>query len=452
MTDHGDEGGEERQSRMNTQNRSLSDIAERSQSGLPRRGMRTGSASRAQIAREAAPVYPSQKAPTRPLAQRPVLPEPFEAPERVADMPGEVSKRPQDTIARGTEIPEARAPETASVGRADRQAAIGHTSAPPTPSRGTRRGRLDPAPGIEGHSWPSGAEDAAGIAKAGPHDPDALTRLGTGADEDARRAPQGRTAADTPPSLVRALPPVSSAAATWAALRRVPLDPAHLDRHRMISARREDPSHAAFDVLRTRLVQALADNGWRRVAITSPTKNCGKSFVAANLALSLSRAETHRTLLLDMDLRNPSLARLLGVPSPGPIGDLLRGRTRPDLHMVRFDENALGVGPSLALGLNDQVERDAAELLQTSEAAEALARLDASLHPDVVLYDLPPALYHDDVLAFRGQYDGVLLVVGGGITKPDEVTEVSRRLADHTPLLGVVLNRAEGPSIRDYSY
>lgn len=402
MTEHGGERGEERQRRMNTQNRSLSDIAERSQSGLPRRGMRTGSASRAQPAREAAAVFPPQAAPSAPAARRPVLPEPFGATGPGSDMP-----------------------DMAQDHGAERNA-----TADPAPKRAD----------VAGVSAPATPPSEAGTPASRPEPRDAV--------------PQPRDPGRSLPAPATGRPEPSAPPAwdVWASLKRVPLDPVHLDRHRMISARREDPSHAAFDVLRTRLVQALVDNGWRKVAITSPTKNCGKSFIAANLALSLSRAETRRTLLLDMDLRNPSLAKLLGVRSPGPIGDLLRDRTRPDLHVVRFDENALGVGSSLALALNDRVERDAAELMQAPEAAAALARMDALLQPDVVLYDLPPALYHDDVLAFRGQYDAVLLVVGGGITKPDEVTEVSRRLSDHTPLLGVVLNRAEGPSIRDYSY
>lgn len=358
---------------MNTQNRSLSDIAERSQAGLPRRGMRTGRSTRTPVAREAAPAHsPGEAAPerTRP-SERPQLPEPWE-------------------------------------GHADEAAA----------------GEMREATG------PRLQDDTV-----------------EGAGTEARAPDYG---APVPAAAARA--PALSIPPAWDKLGEVPLDPYHLERHRMISAAREDPSHAAFDVLRTRLLQALADNGWRRVAITSPTKNCGKSFVAANLALSLSRAETARTLLLDVDLRNPSLAKLLGVRRPGALGDLLRGLVPPEHHIVRFGENPVGVGPNLGMGLNERVERGAGELLQSPEVAAVLAQLDEVLRPDVVLYDLPPALYHDDVLAFHRHYDGVLLVVGGGITKPDEISEVSRRLAQHTPLLGVVLNRAEGPSIRDYSY
>ena len=105
----------------------------------------------------------------------------------------------------------------------------------------------------------------------------------------------------------------------WSALTPFPVDLAHLDRHRIVTARREDPAHTAFDILRTKLVQTLAERGWSRVAITSPTKDCGKTFTAANLAISLSRQEALRTVLLDCDLRRPSLHKVMGVKTPGSI-------------------------------------------------------------------------------------------------------------------------------------
>jgi protein-tyrosine kinase len=93
----------------------------------------------------------------------------------------------------------------------------------------------------------------------------------------------------------------------------IPENEAHLEQNRIISASRHNPAHVAFDVLRTRLIQGLAEQGWRRVVITSPTKDCGKTFISTNLAISLSRQERLRTVLMDLDLRNPSVAPLLGV-------------------------------------------------------------------------------------------------------------------------------------------
>lgn len=238
----------------------------------------------------------------------------------------------------------------------------------------------------------------------------------------------------------------------WARLGSFPVDPAHLQRHRIVTALREDPAHAAFDVLRTRLLQALSDNGWKRVAITSPTKDCGKTFTAANLAISLSRQQNCRTLLLDCDMRRPSLHKVMGLRDPGSMGDMLRGRIAPEDHFQRIAENRIHVGETIAFGFNGAVEPYASELLQSPETARTLQRIEDRFAPDVMLFDLPPALYYDDVIAFRPLFDGVLLVVGGGLTTEKEVREVERRLGESTPLLGTVLNRAEGTSLKKYSY
>ena len=238
----------------------------------------------------------------------------------------------------------------------------------------------------------------------------------------------------------------------WNRLPTLPMSAAHLERHRIISATRRDPAHTAFDVLRTRLLQALDEKGWTRVGITSPTKDCGKTFIAANLAMSLSRQEACRTLLLDMDLRAPSLAKVLGAAEPGSMGDFLRGITPPEEHFMRLGDAGLSIGRNIAVGLNGIPEGYASELLQLPDTKDVLTRMHELMRPDVVLYDLPPALFHDDVMAFRPHIDGVLLVIGGGITKASEVKEVERRLGDSTPLLGIVMNKAEGPTVSTYSY
>ncbi len=238
----------------------------------------------------------------------------------------------------------------------------------------------------------------------------------------------------------------------WGSLQEFTVNAAHLGRNRIITAEREDPAHAAFDVLRTRLLQALADNGWKRVAITSPTKDCGKTFTAANLAISLSRQENCRTLLLDCDMRRPSLHRVLGVEKPGAMGEMLRGNIPPEQHLMRLGKNAIHAGRNIAFGLNSVIEPYASELLQDPRTAESLSKLEEELNPDVMLFDLPPALYYDDVIAFRPMFDGVLLVVGGGTTTEKEIKEVERRLGDSTPLLGMVLNKAEHTETSRYQY
>lgn len=239
---------------------------------------------------------------------------------------------------------------------------------------------------------------------------------------------------------------------TWANLPAIKLDTAILDKNLVVTASRTDPAHATFDVLRTKLLHVLTDRKWHRVGITSPTKGCGKSFLSLNLAISLARYENCRTVLMDMDLRIPKIARMMGARNPGAMGDFLRGRTPLEAFFRRATPNLLRSGPSLAIGLNDLQEPFAAELFHEPATRLALARVDEALAPRVVLLDLPPALAQDDVLALKPHLDCVLIVAGGGTTTARELRETSRRLGEDLPIVGVVLNKAEGQGTLDYTY
>lgn len=254
------------------------------------------------------------------------------------------------------------------------------------------------------------------------------------------------------PAPVVAKAPAVEEFDVWEDLGTISLEERILDKNRIITGSRSDSAHNTFDVLRTRLLQALADKGWSRVAITSPTQGCGKTFTAANLALSLSRQENCRTVLMDFDLRRPGLAKALGVQNAGNMGDLLRGKVDPVDHLKRLGPNTMNAGTNIAFGLNDAAETYASELLLDPKTGKLLDELDEMFNPDVVLFDLPPALFSDDVLALRPHIDGVLLVVGGGLTTQAEIKEVESRLGDDTPLLGIVLNKAEGVNATNYEY
>ncbi len=224
--------------------------------------------------------------------------------------------------------------------------------------------------------------------------------------------------------------------APWDALRSAALDTDHLLRHRVITATRADPANITFGQLRTRMSRALRTHGWSRVGITSAGPGCGKTFVASNLALSFARQASCRVALVDLDLRLPNLARVLGVPYPGQIRDFLNGHRSTSEHFLR-------AAPNLALGLNATPVPDPAELLQEPSTAQALGTMITTLRPDVVLYDLPPALVCDDVLAFLPRLDCILLVAGGGISKAEDIRQCERLFEGQIPLLGVLLNRSE---------
>lgn len=239
-----------------------------------------------------------------------------------------------------------------------------------------------------------------------------------------------------PPLAAGEAPLRTSSPQIWSALPPIPFDDVAARQARLVLRHTDDPVGKLYDHLRTRLLHALNERGWRRVAITSPTRGCGSSLVAANLALSLARRPSGRTVLLDFDLRKPSLHHLFGVSDPGLLRKFLNGSLSAENHFLR-------VGHNLALGLNARAEANPSELLQEPLTATALEHMTTDLRPDVILFDLPPALENDDVFGFLPEVDGVLLVADGSRSTPKQIRNCEAMIAERSALIGVVLNRAE---------
>jgi Mrp family chromosome partitioning ATPase len=211
----------------------------------------------------------------------------------------------------------------------------------------------------------------------------------------------------------------------------------------VVDAARDTPTVRAFDLLRTRLRQTTQEHGWRNIAVTAPTSGCGNTFTAVNLALSLSRIPGSRTVLMDLNLRRPGVARAFDLEARSTMRDYLDGT-------VPLGEALVRVGDTLALGLNEDVHDDPAETLQDPATALTLERMRAALRPELVIYDMPAMLASDDLTAFLPQLDGVLLVSDGTRTMARQLIECERMLDGQVPLLGVVLNRARKDSVASY--
>ncbi len=167
----------------------------------------------------------------------------------------------------------------------------------------------------------------------------------------------------------------------------------------------------------------------------SPTRGCGATFSAANLAVSLSRVATCRTLLIDFNLRAPGVGAAFGLRSNVDAQSYFTGALPMASYLVRYCGN-------LALGLAEQPVAAPAELIHDPRTGEALSALQKRLRPDVTLYDLPPVLEYDDASAFLRFVDGVLLVADATTTIGSQIVECERAIADQSKLLGVVLNRS----------
>lgn len=231
------------------------------------------------------------------------------------------------------------------------------------------------------------------------------------------------------------MPAPPDPAVAWESLAPLSFDAEGLEGKGLFPNASGHPDTVSFDILRTRILSVMQDRGWRRVAISAPTHGCGTSFLSVNLALSMARRYGGRTILIDAHLRCPGLAALFGQVDAPALRDVLMG-ARPFASQLRR------VGATLALGLNGSPVPDAAELLQSAEAARALAAMTAQFDPQTVVFDLPPMLAGDDAIGFLPQVDAVVLVIDATRTTAADITSCTRLLEGRTPLLGAVLNRA----------
>jgi protein-tyrosine kinase len=224
-----------------------------------------------------------------------------------------------------------------------------------------------------------------------------------------------------------------SPAEAWAALPAFSPEPARLERARVVTFADVDPAHAAFDSMRTKALRSLRAQGWSALGITSPTVGCGKTTVAMNLAFSLAQQADLRVVLVDVDLRRPSVAEELGLPGERSMAAFLQGS-------ASLGETFVRVGPNLAIGGGTAASRQSGDLFLSAAAGRALVGMRGALAPDVILYDLPPMLASDDAMAFLPHLDTVLLVAGAERSRLDEVDRCEHELAEAGKLLGVVLN------------
>jgi protein-tyrosine kinase len=193
--------------------------------------------------------------------------------------------------------------------------------------------------------------------------------------------------------------------------------------------------------LRTRLSHAEGATALRTILITSPQKGEGKSITAANLALTMAQELQRRVVLVEADLRKPSLQQMFGLPAGPGLAEFLAGSCDLREALKFLPEHNLTVMPAGAMPTNP------AELLGSTAMRRLLDQLRSRF--DRVILDTPPVLPLADVAVLAPIVDGTLLVVRAGVT-PKPAIENALRAFDSSRLLGVVLN--ESGLEQDYRY
>ncbi|MEE1865980.1 MULTISPECIES: CpsD/CapB family tyrosine-protein kinase [Pseudomonas] len=222
----------------------------------------------------------------------------------------------------------------------------------------------------------------------------------------------------------------------------VPLRADHLERNRIVAFNKNSNMSSSFDLLRTQVLQAMEENGWRTLAITSPTPEAGKTVLAINLAMSIAHHTTKTALLVDFDLRRPRVGASLGLPMEKSLNELLA-------HEAWLEE--VMVNPTLprfvVLPTREPIAHST-EMLSSPKVSNLISELRDRYESRICIFDLPPLLSSDDAITILPKFDCVLLVVANGDNNKKEIEDCMYHLATAN-LIGAVLNKAD-TQVRSY--
>jgi exopolysaccharide/PEP-CTERM locus tyrosine autokinase len=194
----------------------------------------------------------------------------------------------------------------------------------------------------------------------------------------------------------------------------------------------------------TNALNSKADVPANLVLVTSALAGEGKTFCAINLAISIALEVDHSVLLVDADVRKPSIPEVLGLRAEKGLMDLLVDR-RMDMAEVlyRTDIGKLTLLPA------GTAQPHANELLASGAMRELLTEMAARYRDRIIIFDSPPLLAASEASVLASQMGQVVMVVESGKTTESALKEALGRI-DSSHLTGLVLNKSAGPGLGSY--
>jgi capsular exopolysaccharide synthesis family protein len=198
-----------------------------------------------------------------------------------------------------------------------------------------------------------------------------------------------------------------------------------------------------FRFLGVRLRQLRQSRPLKKVLITSAIPEEGKSMVAANLACTLARRAPRRTLLVEGDLRRPSLSQMFGLGRLPGICEWLQDGPSPMTSIYYLE------GPGFWMLPAGSTPNNPLELLQSGRVSELMDQLSTWF--DWIIIDSPPVLPLADTSVWTRSADGILLVTRQGTTEERQLQRALEAL-ESKKLIGALLNCTTNPAHSDYYY
>lgn len=204
-------------------------------------------------------------------------------------------------------------------------------------------------------------------------------------------------------------------------------------RNRIVAHRLRCPEADVYRQLRAKVLQIMNASGFRTLGITSPNYGDGKTTVAINLGLSMAQDLKQTVLLVDLDLRKPTLHTYLGVEAQAGLSDYLLHEKPLQDCLVRPAFDRVSLLPCVS------PLESSSEFLGAPKMISLARELKARYPDRFVVYDMPPVLTQDDPITFMPCVDAVLVIVRDGVTKADDLKRCLDTLKNAN-VIGTVLN------------
>ena len=192
----------------------------------------------------------------------------------------------------------------------------------------------------------------------------------------------------------------------------------------------------AYKILRTQILQRLKEKNWNTLGVTSAADSDGKTLTAINLAVSLAREVDHTVLLVDANLRQPSIQHQLGFHTEYGLSDYLQ----KDVSLNKILIHPEGIPRMIVLPAGNAMDHSS-EMLSSPKMSRLVSELKNRYPSRIVIFDLPALLTASDALAFTPHVDAMLVVVGEGCTKTEDLRRAFEMLQG-VEVIGTVLNKA----------
>lgn len=217
----------------------------------------------------------------------------------------------------------------------------------------------------------------------------------------------------------------------------VEVEERYLEKNHVISYQTRSDEADIFRILRTQVLQIMNQSGFKTLGITSPRYGDGKTTIALNLAVSIAQDLKQTVLLVDIDLRKPSVSEYLGIIEPLGISDYCLQNTPVSECIIRPSFERLSILPAgCAL-------ENSSEVLGSPRMAHLAEELRTRYADRLIIYDMPPVLAQDDPIAFLPNIDAFLLVIRNGVTQVSDIKN-SMNLLSGANIIGTVLNDYSG--------